>query len=653
VSVLSFFVIWWKPIFTMKKLLLLTFFALGNCLYAQNTAATCETAYSLCGALGEPFQNTINAVSADSTSVASFGCLATTPNPAWFYMPISQSGNLTFTMTQLNEQGQGLDVDFICWGPFNSLDGICGPENLKPETQVGCSYSTAPVETFTINAATEGDYYIILITNFSNQSGTITIENTGGTDVGPQGVLNCSGINLNAFLDANANGTQDTGEISFPYGNFIYEANADGSIHNVTAFNGDYTIYDQNLTNVYDVSYEVSPQFAAYYSVTTPSYTNVAVEEANNIVTYNFPVVSTGDYHDLNTNIIALSPPVPGFSYSYEITYTNSGVGVIPTGTLSFTIEPGFEILEVSIGGVPITVTPTATGFEYTFTNLQPFETAVLNVSVQVPLLPDVELGDLVTATVTVTPLEDDVEPEDNTSTSVREVVGSYDPNDITESRGREIEINTFDDADYLYYTVRFQNTGTYHARNARIEDLLGTQFDYSTVQVIRSSHDFTMDRQNNHLTWTFNNIYLPASQDNEPASHGYIYFRVKPLPGYEVGDIIPNSADIYFDFNPAIVTNTFESEFVERALAIKPVVANSFVLYPNPAKNLVNITASANSDTIAAVKIYDLTGKTIYTTKANTASLTIDSAAFASGTYFVEIVNNAGAKTVQKLLIE
>jgi len=650
---LSFFVIWWKPIFTMKKTLLLTFFALGNCLYAQNTAATCENAYSLCGALGEPFANTVDGGSASPDSAASYGCLTTYPNPSWFYLPISQSGDLSFTMTQLNSAGTGLDVDFICWGPFNSLDGVCGPDSLKPEKQVGCSYSTAAVETFTINAATEGDYYIILITNFSNQPGNITIENTSATNVGQQGALNCSGINLNAFLDANANGTQDTGEISFPYGNFIYEANADGNIHNVTAFNGDYTIYDQNLANVYELNYEVSTQFSAYYSVAVPSYTNVAVEDANNIVTYNFPVVSIADYHDLNANIIATNQSVPGFSYDYAITYSNSGVGVLPTGTISFTIDPGFEILEVSLNGVPVVVTPTTTGFEYTFTNLQPFETAVLHVSVQVPLLPDVELGDLINAAVTITPTDGDIVPEDNTSATVSMIVGSYDPNDITESRGREIEINNFDDADYLYYTVRFQNTGTYHARNARIEDLLGTQFDYSTVQVIRSSHDFTMDRQNNHLTWTFNNIYLPASQDNEEASHGYIYFRVKPLPGYQAGDIIPNSADIYFDYNPAIVTNTFETEFVDTAMNVREVADNKFKMYPNPAKNIVNIMAANDGDNIASVKIYDLTGKVIYSAKANAASVIIDSAAFASGNYFVEVLSSTNAKTIKKLLIE
>jgi hypothetical protein len=635
----------------MKKILLLALFAAGGSLFAQNTAALCENAYSLCGALGEPFANTTDAPSASAESAENYGCLNTYPNPAWFYLPISQAGDLTFTMTQTSTEGVGIDVDYICWGPFNTMDGVCGPENLNPTTQVGCSYSTASVEQFTLQNATVGSYYVILITNFSNQPGTIKVENTGGGGANPEGALNCSGINLNAFLDANANGTQDAGEMGFPYGNFIYNINPDGNVHNVTSFNGDYTIYDENLANTYNVSYELPAQYSGYYSVTTSSYNNVAVESANNVVTYNFPVVQTNTYQDLSVNVIS-GQPVPGFTYVYYITYTNAGPQAIPSGTVVFDITPGYSISTVSQAGTPVVVNATATGFDYTFANLAPFETVTLAVTVQVPVIPDVALGDEVTAVVAITPLDGDAMPDDNTSTNVQVVVGSYDPNDIMESRGREIEINTFDDADYLYYTIRFQNTGTYEARNAKIEDLLGTQFDYSTVQVLRSSHNFTMDRQNNHLSWTFNNIHLPAAQDNEEGSHGYVYFKVKPLPGYEVGDIIPNSADIYFDFNPAIVTNTFESEFVDAAMGTKNININGFTMYPNPAKGLVNITAAGN-DTIAAIKIYDVTGKTIYTNKLNGVSAVVNSSAFESGTYFVEVLSGNNAKIVKKLLIE
>ena len=55
----------------------------------------------------------------------------------------------------------------------------------------------------------------------------------------------------------------------------------------------------------------------------------------------------------------------------------------------------------------------------------------------------------------------------------------------------------------------------------------------------------------------------LPVSVANTMTGKGYITFKIKPKPGYAVGDIIPNNASIYFDFNPAIITNTFQTEFV------------------------------------------------------------------------------------------
>jgi len=377
-------------------------------------------------------------------------------------------------------------------------------------------------------------------------------------------------------------------------------------------------------------------------------YTDVELSFTREVMTYNFPVTITQPYNDVSVNIVPGNSAIPGFINSNYILYTNEGTELINSGTISYTSSPNFEITNISTPGAVIN----PAGFDIVFYNLRPFETRVIEVSTQVPVIPNVALGDEFITTVNIT-CDNDNNANNNSAQNTQQIVGSYDPNDITESRGREIEINTFNDADYLYYTIRFQNTGTAPAYTVRVENLLGSQFDYSTLQMLHASHIYTLDREDNHLSWKFNNILLTAEEDNEPASHGYIYFRVKPLPGYQVGDIIPNSADIYFDFNPAIVTNTFETEFVDAALSIKEVTDNSFKLYPNPAKTLVNITASTNVGIIATVKIYDLTGKTIYTSKANAASLAIDSSAFASGNYFVEVVSSANAKTVKKLLIE
>ena len=73
------------------------------------------------------------------------------------------------------------------------------------------------------------------------------------------------------------------------------------------------------------------------------------------------------------------------------------------------------------------------------------------------------------------------------------------------------------------------------------------------------ASHNMntTFDSQTGAVEFAFYNINLPDSASNEEESHGFLVFDVRPIPGLEMGTIIENTAHIYFDLNPAIVTNT------------------------------------------------------------------------------------------------
>ncbi|PCH66207.1 MAG: hypothetical protein COC01_08660, partial [Bacteroidetes bacterium] len=58
------------------------------------------------------------------------------------------------------------------------------------------------------------------------------------------------------------------------------------------------------------------------------------------------------------------------------------------------------------------------------------------------------------------------------------------------------------------------------------------------------------------NFEWTFDNILLPDSNTNEPASHGFVKFKVKQNSNNANDTIISNRASIYFDFNAPVVTN-------------------------------------------------------------------------------------------------
>ena len=160
------------------------------------TPVTCADASAFCGETGLVYSNSVGA-----PSYGSIGCLSTTPNPSWFFMQVSQSGNLNFQIQQTSTAtGAGIDVDYIVWGPFTPAQFATSCNDLYdfpdgnlsiPNNIASCSYSAAAIENFSIANAIEGNIYIVLITNFSNQPGTVTFTQTNLNGSGA-GSTNCA-----------------------------------------------------------------------------------------------------------------------------------------------------------------------------------------------------------------------------------------------------------------------------------------------------------------------------------------------------------------------------------------------------------------------------------------------------------------------------
>ncbi|MGX7667596.1 DUF7619 domain-containing protein [Flavobacterium pedocola] len=443
------------------------------------------------------------------------------------------------------------------------------------------------------------------------------------------------GFLLNAFLDTNNNGTQDSGELNFNLGTFQYQLN-NGTINTAASTNGTYYIQESNAANSYNFSFLVNSNYSAYYSVSPSAYNNVTFTPGSGVTILNFPVTQL-PYADA---VIVVSPygapPRPGFTYKNIIYYTNNGNQAVASGTLTFTKPNAVSITAVSQAGT----TPTATGFTYDFTNLQPNETRSIIVTMQVPTIPTVNLNDLLTSNGTLSNISNDVNPNNNTYNLTQIIVGSYDPNDKTESHGGKIVHSTFTSNDYLTYTIQFENTGTYYAENVRINDVLDAKLDETSVKMVNASHPFLLTRTGTTLNWNFNGI------DLLPAGKGQVTFQIKPKPGYTIGDIIPNTASIYFDFNPAIVTNTYTTEFVA-TMSVSDFNHNSFVAYPNPTKGLLTI-ASKNTASLQTVTVTDVTGKTVLKNNCSATEATVDVSHLMSGIYFLTVESNEQKSTVK-----
>lgn len=444
------------------------------------------------------------------------------------------------------------------------------------------------------------------------------------------------GIRFQAFHDYNNDGIRTNDESTFFYTGittFNYETNNDGIEHHISAFNSTFTLYESNPATTYHLSMTIDPSYTSTYTVNTTH--DITVPIGSGITTYLFPVF-TIPKTDFFVKLTGQSAIRPDMATVQHIVFKNYGATAINSGALTYTKNS-----QLSITGISETVTNTATGFTYNFSNLQPNESRIITVTLQAPAIPLINIGDQLTSQVTATVVSsNEIYLENNQSILVQAVNNSYDPNDISESHGPKILHSTFSESDYLTYTIRFENTGNADAINIRVNDILDEQLDENSVRMVYASHNYVMDRIDNELNWTFDGINLEPSVENTEIGKGYIVFQVKPKPGYAVGDMIPNTASIYFDINPAIVTNTFETEFVS-TLATTSFEKMPFSVYPNPTKDIVTIL-SKNS-TMENVAVNDILGKTVLFQTVQNNSTQIDLSRLSNGMYFIKI--NAGSK--------
>ncbi|MGB3605853.1 DUF7619 domain-containing protein [Psychroserpens sp.] len=458
-------------------------------------------------------------------------------------------------------------------------------------------------------------------------------------------------INAKAFIDTNANGILDNGELDFTNGSFTYEKNNDGIINEVNTSTGNFSIVSFDEADTYSVSFTVYDDYLNCYTVTTDSFDLLSVLDGD-VLAINFPVTDNLVCEDLAVYIInSWIAPRPGFSHENHIFLENLGSATIASGTVEFTTDPLLVFNAVTNINPNYTVTTTATGFTVDFVNLQPGTFEDIEISLTCPAT--VALGEIVTNTATYITDSNDLVANNNVSSLSEIVIGSYDPNDKMEARGPQIVFDDFTaSSEYLYYTIRFQNLGTAPATFVRIDDALDSQLDPATFQMLRSSHDYVVTRTDTDLEWFFDDINLPAEQDDVEGSQGFVYFRIKPNAGYAIGDIIPNTAAIFFDFNAPVITNTFNSEFVE-TLSVSDKDLTAFEVFPNPAKDNITIQTNQNSFGNITVSIVDIQGKLILESQISEVQrFDIDISAIQSGLYFVKL-NSNGKSLIKKLIIE
>ncbi len=172
--------------------------------------ATCASANPFCTGVSYDYCNTTGIPSIGGSGI--YDCLLTAPNPAFYFMNITTAGPINFNISQQTFGGVGIDVDFVLWGPFASQATMCS--SISAANVVDCSYSTAAVETAVIPNALPGQWYMMLITNFSDQPGVINFSQTNGSTPGA-GATNCNIVTATAGVCAGGLFTL-TGSVTVP-----------------------------------------------------------------------------------------------------------------------------------------------------------------------------------------------------------------------------------------------------------------------------------------------------------------------------------------------------------------------------------------------------------------------------------------------------
>lgn len=223
-------------------------------------------------------------------------------------------------------------------------------------------------------------------------------------------------------------------------------------------------------------------------------------------------------------------------------------------------------------------------------------------------------------------------------------VFNSYDPNNKTVNRGQNINPN---EQEELIYTVEFQNEGNFEALNVRVLDTLSSNLDFSTFKVIDQKHNLvtTLNPTTGVVDFKFNNINLAPKDQDEEGSKGFVTYSIKEKANLPVDSEIENTAYIYFDFNPAIITNTTYNK--NALLNVSKMDVVEFQVYPNPVKDKLIIESRfASNDLI----LLDLNGKIILKQTIGFKGK-IDLSTIENGVYYLQITNEK-TNAIQKIIV-
>lgn len=583
----------------------------GPYTYHWNTGATAD---SLTNALAGNYMVTVT--DANLCSFAKYFSLA--PQNSWGYYVYTQpSGSNCSNNGQITATVNGGTAPFtFMWSNGSTVQNLTGLSGgvytLTVTDALGCpAIGTATVPT----------------TCYSNILGTV-------------------------FNDSNGNCQLDSGENQVN-GVYVMATAANGSVYYGNAYNNGQYVIQIPAAGLFTLS-AVNSYGGACGNLTLCNNVNHTVSIAtigDSSLNNDFGFQGSSGF-DLNIHP-GWTSSNPGFTKDYWVYFGNqSQTNFSGQATVTFSYDPNLVYQQSSPPAINDLANHTLTWIVDTMGSYYSFWNHQVRCTFYVPQ--SLPLGFLLQSDFSISPTAGDCDSSNNVMHSSETVTGSMDPNEKkVEPAGRILEEDSI-----LTYTIGFQNTGTDSTHFIVIKDTLSANLDASSVRNIASSHpysEFTVSGKG-ILTWTFNPLRLVDSFTNEKGSHGFVKFTIKKKKDMPIGSIISNTAHIYFDYNPAVITNTVADTISEATGIFNLRSTNGITVkaYPNPFSESTNIVVEGLTQKFD-FELFDVTGRLrnrIALVENNQLQLQRDN--LTAGIYFFKITSADKKKTgYGKLVVE
>lgn len=530
-------------------------------------------------------------------------------NGDWYRYTPSFSGTIRITSCHpLNQQPYADTYLYVLTGSCGSL--TC----LSQNDDMGACNGYPFFSMLELQVVQGETYFIVWTNNWSGSGFYWELRECAGSVTGV------------TYRDLNANGLRDAGE---PQVDAMLTINPGGM--------SSYSSSDPYSFCSALGEYTITATPPLYHSVTPASQSYSIPVEGTQVTGMDFGFQPVPGIHDASVSLWGQNAWI-GNNTQLHVGYGNLGSEPV-NATISLT-------LDLALSFVSASVAPTSVNgqtISWALPTLAPFSAGVINVTVftSITTAPQAPVLNYVVLTTT----EEDIDPTNNLDDQHAMAVTAIDPNDKHVSLP-SITPDDVAEQKVLEYTINFQNTGTAPAVNIIIKDSLDADWNLSTFEMTGATHPYTLTMNEEVAIWTFANIMLPDSSTNEPASHGSIHYRMAPKSTLVLGDQLTNRADIYFDYNEPVLTNTTVTT-VELSTSIdESVTRNGLAVSPSPSNGLVNLQWSDARLNNARLNVMDAMGRVVHssTLATSTNMRSIDLGFLPAGSYVARLTGASEA---------